>query len=278
MNKQKSTTLLVAGLVSTGLVGATLAYFSSSDSLTNHFTASQKGQGIITVEKYGEVGVEDGAYSGHIINDDGKFTKPSITEGDLGISFDGGYTADTNQHLVYNDDKTLVSVLPGDVINKDMAAFNDANYDQFVKASYSIEFFDSTGNAVTDVYFNNDGTYNFERGDTSYPLTDFVTLNTSASAWGSLDGASTVLVPGEDYYLIEKLASGTRSADLLDSYKLEVVKNGEVFVDSMFLTQLSYKITMNTKSIQATNYPADGYASEGWPALNNGVLDVTPLN
>ena len=42
MNKRKIVTLLVAGTLTVGIVGGTLAYFTSQDSVVNQFRKEEK--------------------------------------------------------------------------------------------------------------------------------------------------------------------------------------------------------------------------------------------
>ncbi len=145
MKKTKTITLLSAALVSVGLVGATLAYFTSNDSLDNIFNLGGGGDpndpntGIIAIENFGDSDLTNGVD----VNGDDDIIQYSKA----GVMTDfekENYTANESQELVYlkNNDATSteekpgdpVLIMPGDVINKDMAVHSTVNYDQYVRA------------------------------------------------------------------------------------------------------------------------------------------------
>ncbi len=115
MNKKKILALLVAGIMTIGVVGGTLAWFTSEDSVTNVFNTGKSDDlnaGIEVEEDFSHPGL-DGILGTH---DD---VIASTKKGPDG----------KNQIVTLN-----TQVLPGDLMKKEASVFSTADYNQFVRA------------------------------------------------------------------------------------------------------------------------------------------------
>ena len=98
MHKKKISALVVAGLLTVGVIGGTLAWFTSSDEVTNIFSTGMTNS----------------------------------TDPNAGIDIEENFpnsTPDENGDNVYNK-----PVLPGDQMVKEVKVNSTANYNQFVRA------------------------------------------------------------------------------------------------------------------------------------------------
>ncbi len=149
MKNKKMIAMLSATLVSAGLIGASLAYFSSSDDILNRFkmgsTTEPPGNltaGLIAVENFGDSVYTDGQDVTGLadITEYGETTK---------TSFKTGYTANDEQRLVYikdnpdtatvENENDLVINMPGSKYNKQMSVHSTVDYDQVVRAKVVVD-------------------------------------------------------------------------------------------------------------------------------------------
>lgn len=102
MNKKKITALLIAGVLTVGIVGGTFAWFTSSDSVTNKFSTG---------------GVTDPETPGNP---------------DAGIEIVEEFPGDKDGNGKYDN-----PVLPGTVMTKEVKVKSTSNYDQYLRAKVS---------------------------------------------------------------------------------------------------------------------------------------------
>ncbi|MGL5439660.1 MAG: TasA family protein, partial [Filifactoraceae bacterium] len=100
MHKKKIQTLIAAGVLSVGIIGGTLAWFTSQDDITNVFNT-----GSVTDPTNPDAGID-------------------ITE-----NFPGSTKDPVTGDMVYDK-----PVLPGDTMTKEVSVTSKADYDQFLRA------------------------------------------------------------------------------------------------------------------------------------------------
>lgn len=151
MKNKKMIAMLSATLVSAGLIGASLAYFSSSDDILNRFkmgsTTEPPGNltaGLIAVEKFG-----NDIMDGRELTENGLAADITEYGETTKTSFTPGYTANNEQRLVYiadnpntatvENENDLVINMPGSTYNKQMSVHSTVDYDQVVRARVVVD-------------------------------------------------------------------------------------------------------------------------------------------
>lgn len=242
MNKKKIVALLVAGIMTMGVVGGTLAWFTSKDSVTNVFNT-------------------------------GATDNPA--DPDAGIKVEEEFPGDVNGDKVYDN-----PVLPGDTMVKEVRVESTANYDQFLRAKLVKNFYYGD-DIVTHYAIKNDGTITYTKtGDDDHKLDlnlivlDIAEAGTSGNTWSSLTG--------EYYYYNQILKAkgyieedGKPETDITSNLLKKVTlssKAGDIYKN------LTFKVELQAESVQASNGAA---AASGWdttvPAANiDGYKAVTP--
>ena len=225
MNKKKLQALLVAGMLSVGIVGGTLAWFTAQDNVTNVFKTAASDNG--------EQGVNSGIEIDEIF---------------------GGEHIEHDKDIATLDKK----VLPGDEIEKQVKVESTVEYNQFLRAKITKQWKDQNGEIVTH-YKVEDGKYVYSNGakedgaEWNELNLDYIILNLAAS--GSDEGDDwTVLHEDGYYYYNQILVPEAKTSNLLNSVTLNS-EAGNMYRD------LQFDVRIDAESIQATNGAA---ADAGW--------------
>lgn len=261
MSKKKIAALIVAGIMTVGVVGGTLAWFTSNDSVTNVFNTGKSGDisdvnaGIEVEENFSHPG-KDGIFE---------------TEDDVIASTKTG--PEGKNKTVILDTK----VLPGDLMKKEAGVFSTADYDQFVRAKVTKTWKLAVaqgdlpvGKIVTKYKVDTDnkivyGTGAVVNGDgwtalnTDKLKVTFADFKTTGDTWSE---------PVSGYYYYNQiLEAGAHTSDLLKT--VEFVAGG----DDNYYKNLTFEVKVEAESIQASNGAAgsttgDNAWSKDVPAAN----------
>ena len=261
MNIKKVGALAAAGLMTVGVVGGTLAWFTSNDSVTNIFNTGKANNvndlnaGIEVEENFIHQG-KDGILG---TNDDVK----QVTK-------DG--PAGKYQHVTLD-----YIVQPGDKMIKEAGVFSTANYDQFVRAkvikTWKLAVDQGNLKAGTEVtrykvttgkneygeevktieYGTGEVTEGWEALDYDKLKVEFAksantALNTSADTWSPKQ---------EDgyYYYNQVLKPEAHTSDLLKTVEFKTDNTDNVYKN------LTFEVEVKAESIQASNGAAQ---ASGW--------------
>lgn len=218
MNKKKVAALLIAGVLSIGAIGGTLAWFTSQDSVTNAF---QTGE---------------------------------ITDNDIngGVDIDENFPGDKDK-----DGQWDTPVLPGDTMTKEVKVESTANYNQFVRVKITKVWKNSQGNEVKYYKVNNDKTisYSFNKPDDSWKELDYeyidlkiVNEGTEGDTWTNQNDLSAPEYGW--YYYNQILSSKAETSDVLASVTL----SGDM--DNAY-RNLKFDVIVEAQGVQATNGAAE---------------------
>ena len=249
MNKKKIVALLVAGIMTIGVVGGTLAWFTSNDSVTNVFntgttTEDRLDAGIDVWEKFYKDGEEE--------------TSPT-----------------TETEVKYDN-----PVLPGDKFVKEIWVQSTANYDQFLRAklvkSWKINkeqeeywYSNETDNGITAIqvpslrvgdiithYIEVDGKVlyaNFtgvssEVIPAGWNAIDYEKIGLEVDNIGSSGDTWSDLKDDGYYYYNQKLAlTPTKTSNLLKSVTFISDENDNYYKN------LTFDVKLEAESVQASN-------------------------
>lgn len=254
MHKKKIQTLIAAGVLSVGIIGGTLAWFTSQDSLTNIFNT-----GSVTDPTNPDAGID---IEENFVGPDGTVVEP-----------------DENGNAIYPK-----PVLPGDKFTKEVSVTSTATYDQFLRAKITkvwklgVEQTTADGGPaltkgakvthykVTDtgkvIYNNSGGTGWTELDYTKISLTLADSGTSKGDSWSEAKGGVTD--PEQGYYYYNDILKGsettggpTKTSDLLKSVTFVA---GESTVDNLY-KNLTFDVKVDAEGIQATNNAA---GDSGW--------------
>ena len=247
MNKKKIQSLLVAGALSIGIIGGSLAWFTSQDNVTNIFKT-------------------------------GSSTIPDIKAGiDVQEKLDrnGNGLIDPEEDKYITDTENTISkpIVPGDKIIKQVKVVSDVDYDQYVRATIKTEWYapnemlskeyvGEKGEKVSEVRYYREklgGEYeysNSQAGRGWLPLDANLVLDIDNESW-------TAKQKDEKYYYKKVLAAEGETPDLLKSVTLK----GEA--GNMY-KNLTFNVRVDADSIQVENGAA---ADQGWE-----VIPFTDIN
>lgn len=248
MNKKKVVALLVAGIMTLGVVGGTFAWFTSQDSITNVFNTGKSGD-VSDVN----AGIEVKENFVHPGND-----------GLLGTD-DDIKAVEKNEPTGKDKIVTLnTQVLPGDIMKKEASVFSTANYDQFVRVRVSKIWRLAVAQGslpertiITKYKIDNGkivyGTGDVSNGDGWTPLNNDK-LNVTFAVPG-INGDTWSSKTGGYYYYNQVLAKNGTTSDLLKSVKFESDN------DDNYYKNLTFEVKVEAESIQASNGAA---RASGW--------------
>lgn len=257
MNKKKLVTLVLAGMMTVGVVGGTLAWFTSEDSINNVFKT-----GSVTDP-------EDGLEAGI----------------DVQENFPGSTEEKDTGDMVYGK-----PVTPNQTLTKEVWVESKANYNQIVRARVVKNFIDpDTGGVVTHWAENTEG--KIEYGDSTLngakPLDlSYIVLAENLNGNPSAPEGWTVQLNGiEDtsalketnwYYYNEVVEphekdhvhptlTACRTTDLLKTVTLSKDAGNEY-------KNLRFDVKVEAESIQATN----GAIENVWQNVPEKIKDLDP--
>ena len=267
MHKKKIQALVVAGLLTVGIIGGTLAWFTSQDKVTNIFNT-------------------------------GSVDNPELNAGiDVDETFKGPdgstITPDGNGNATYNK-----PVLPGDKFTKEVWVDSEANYDQFVRAriekSWKLGTNQTTANGGPELNAGDEVTHYAIVNEQTEPVVIYSSTgteegitwkeldyrkiqlefenanfseNTNTDTWfapanfnGAWETANTKI--GEWYYynqilqekgFVEGAPATDKTANILESVTFKAEDNA---IDNVYKT-LRFDVAIKGESVQASNNAAE---------------------
>lgn len=241
MNKKKIAALLIAGILTVGVVGGTFAWFTSSDSVTNQFST-------------------------------GAVTDPETPGNpDAGIEIEENFPDDKDKDGKYDN-----PVLPGTTMTKEVSVKSTANYDQYLRAKVTKTWY-YNGKVVTHYKLNTDGTVlygvpetgeNINTGEnpntTSWSLlnTTFIELKFAATGEPKTDTWSPLAKDGFYYYNQLLGKSPAETSDLLETVIFSSLANN-------YYKNLTFDVKIDAEGVQATQD-----AISDWSAIPEDVKEL----
>ena len=218
MNKKKISTLLIVGMLTIGVISGTLAYFTSTDSVTNKFSTG---------------------------------TTDDSSNPDAGIKIEENFLDSSNGEY-------KKPVLPGMTMTKEVKVKNTANYDQYVRAKIEKVWKNNNGEKVTHYKVENGNiTYLGENDDKSGATElslDKIKLNLSEA--GTSKGNSWTSEIGGYYYYNQKLAPQGQTALLLESVTFLSDDTDNYYKNLKFDVIVTAE-SIQTEGITASNKPSE---------------------
>lgn len=217
MNKKKIVALLVASVMTIGVVGGTLAWFTSEDSVTNVFNTGA------TDDK---------------------------TDPDAGIKIDETFNGTENEdgNFVYNKD-----LMPGDIVDKEVKVTSTATYGQFVRAEVTMTF--KQGENVVTHYKVGDGKVEFANkptGDEWITLENKFKPIFATS--GSEKGDSWTIKKDDGYYYYNQiLDSKASTSNLLTDVQFVNDTTQDDFNEDNYFKNITFDVLIEAESVQAYN-------------------------
>ena len=275
MKKKKIVALLVAGIMTVGVVGGTLAWFTSNDSVTNVFNT-------------GKTGDADDLNAGIEVEEN--FSHPGL-DGILGTG-DDVIASTKNGPDGKNQIVTLnTQVLPGDLMKKEASVFSTADYNQFVRAKVTktwrlaVDQASSedtgaeeikAGQVITQYKVIDDKVVIYGTGEVGEGWTalNYDKLKVTLADFGtSVEDSWSESVNGY-YYYNQILEPEAHTSDLLK--KVEFVAGND---DNVY-KNLTFEVKVEAESVQASNGAAGdlGWDSEVPAASITGYKTQTANN
>lgn len=247
MNKKKIVALLVAGIMTIGVVGGTLAWFTSNDSVTNVFNTGKSGD-------------VDDLNAGIEVEED--FSHPGL-DGILGTD-DDVIASTKNGPDGKNQTVTLnTQVLPGDLMKKEASVFSTADYNQFVRAKVTKTWklaVEQAENAATGAkaiakgteitqYKSVNGVVIYGTGNVTEGWTalNYDKLQVTLANFGTSVEDSWSAPVNDYYYYNQILEPGAHTSDLLKTVKFVAGNDDNVYKN------LTFEVKVEAESVQASN-------------------------
>lgn len=232
MNKKKIVALLVAGIMTIGVVGGTLAWFTSNDSVTNVFNTGA------TDDK---------------------------TDPDAGIKVEEkfNYTEDNNGNRVYKE-----NLMPGDIVDKEVKVTSTANYDQFVRAKVKMSFKRLVKDSNDGVLYQDVTHYRLDKDENNKIVGVEFGTNPNGDGWitlenkfkpifatpGSEVGKSWTIKNNDGYYYYNQILESKKStSNLLTDVQFVNDITEDNFNEDNYFKNITFDVLIEAESVQASN-------------------------